>query len=978
MKKTRDTYKKEINELDLSDLKNSIKVLKKALNAFPDLFDYCVERGLKTNKRTIKQLVAKCYLICEYLPDKYKNDIDYCSYIVKDNPRILKYCNPDFLEKDEIIRTVLLNGRYTNTRNPEYNFKFCDIFSNLKLETYESTEYKEKVMNIFFDEIDKKNIDYYSIPAEYYFDKKWLVNITVFNVIIKRCSTIETYDLRYEYFLKDYLKENCNEIASDNLIISRINELLSDKDPRLNTLLKIRTFPEVVDLIFSILIDKNSVEDMNSVVVLREIDKDLALKYEKKFHLNSNLDYQLLVGDDEKILDNLSGSFLDTNEIYYILKNYQCYFINFEQYFSDYPNSEISYEFHPYSIIEHKDFLELVLSMPVDSLIHFINAVHEDITWFTSLKTKNFISKLFSIDSILSLYDSSIRTKKTTVLKFINGINNKKFLYYYYWFISENLKLDEEIAIEALKRNPDIFNLLRKKIQVLDVVNNEIKNIENSNKDKELNKIKQFKDQLNKSYINFIKDKELPVYYCVDLFDLDGVDNINIIITILEFLVVNDESFNTVDINKDLFQTKEFFEGLSKNDYASSIFEEIKYDVNLNDLNIDPKKDIELIDDLLNKDILLPQCPSILIDTPEKAIHLINALDIQIYVDTDWISDDVIIRIICQNPDNEKLLSKYCESGNKVLLIEDVKANKNKDLMKKVLFNEEAQSSLFKLLDDLNHSIFENEDFLAFYCEKFKNVTKKVTYLPDIKNEKLLRKYYYPLISDMKDKLLLGATLTKKYQKLLNDNPIKMKVKKEDTQEIKNKKDDKPIYEIVLDRGDIVEPERSWRFYSNYTSSEDVKFLEGKILVIQYEEDKIYVGKSIQVNVIKNKYYTNSKILKVVDLFPEFENNINALRPNKKELIESKNSLVKERELLAFTKEEIDSLEKRLKFYRFAFFGIKAEEKKSMISTQDYLKKNVEIYTKNIEKLEQKVEKLEKDIHNAEEWLQTFIENNCK
>ena len=981
-KKTREDYKEAIDKLDLLDIKSSMKVLRYALNSYPDLFTYCVEKGMKTNKLTMKQVAGKCYLVCEYLPDIYKNDINFCSYIAKYNPRILKYCNSEFLEKDEIIRSALHNGVYYDTENPENNFRFNDIVSNLNPETLASSEYKEKVMKIFFEEVDNKKIDEYSMRPEYYYDTKWLMDITVFNVIIDNCVVKRKehlYDLRYAIFFERYLKDNRNELATNDLILDRITELLVEVDTRLKPLLSIKPFAEIIDLVYSILMDKDRVEDMKSVVCLRDIDEKLALKFEKKFRLNCNLDYQLLIGNADNILQSLSNAYIETKQICYILKNYPIYYNNFEQFYNDYP--EAKNRFSPEEITQNPELQDIVSNMPIDSFINFVNAISNreeksKLFWFVTLEYSH-----VNVNSAFAIYNPKVRTDKSIALKIIREIENDELIYYYYWFLSEKLKLDEEIALAAIHRNHNIRNILRKKFldnnKIIDEINNEKRNeevkkeIEKLNKEEKLQaKIKQAHEILNKEYVNFIKEKNLPDYFQVDLFDLSNLSDIDVMIQVLEFLVVNDKSYSLITMNESLFQTKEFFKKLSKSIFASQIFNKISYKIDLEKVNIDPTKDINLINDLLNKDMLLPQCPASLIDSPEKAIHLINALENQICENTEWLPDEVILSVIDQYPENDELLLKYCkESFKKQLLMEHKKLSKNKNVMKKILMNENVQSSLFKSLDEINHSIYEDEDFLSFYCEKFSNNSKKVIFLPDLKNEELLNKYYYPLLRTLKDKLLLGSTLTKKYKKLLSEKR-KNETTKDDSSE-KNKdidKENKIVFEIHLDDGKSMNN----KFYVYGKTDKTKDILSDKLLVIKDHRNEIYIGKAIKVKIQEERYWSNSEIVQICELPLEFDDNVNKLKKYKEVYNDSKKELNDARGVLEYIEDGIKSLQKELDSFGFAFFGAKAKQKKSLIDDQEKLNESLKYYTKLIEALETKIKDLENEIQSSENYIHSF------
>lgn len=978
-KKTREDYKEAIDKLDLSDIKNSMKVLKNALNSYPDLFTYCIEKGIKTNKLTIKKVVEKCKLTCEYLPEVYKNDIDFCSYIAKYNPRILKYCNPDFLEKEEIIRLALHNSEYYDTIDPEKSYRFTDIVCNLKPETLTSSEYKEKVMKIFFEEVDNNKIDSDSMYPKYYFDTKWLVDITVFNVIIDNCvskAKEHKYDFRYSIFFENYLKDNKEELGTNELILNRITELLTGIDVRLKQLFSVKAFPEIIDLVYSILMDKDIVKDIKSVTYLRDIDKSLALKYEKKFRLNNNLDYQLLIGNDATILQSLSNAHITAKEICYILKNYPMYYENFEQYYIDYPEAQ-NY-FSPYKITENLDLLDIVSNMPIQSFINFINAISKR---DDTLKRLWFVTLQDNVNSVFAIYDSKIRTDKSTALKIINEIENNEIIYYYYWFLSEELKLDEEIALAAIHRNYNVKNILRKKIlnnlNIIEEINYEKRNAE---KQKELNElyekeqrqaaISQKRSILNNEYIDFIKERDLPVHFQVDLFDLKNLNNIDVAIEVLEFLVITNKHYCSITMNENLFQKKEFFEQLSKNNYASKIFKEIKYRVDLEQLDIDPNEDVNLIDALLNKDILLPQCPASLIDSTEKAIHLLNALDYQIFVNTEWEPDEVILPIICQYPENDELLLKYCKvSYSKQPLIENNNLSKNKTVMKKILIDEEVQtSSLFRKLDEINHSIYEDEDFLSFYCEKFKNISKKVTFLPDIKNEELLKKYYCPLLKNLKDKLLLGSTLIKKYKKILNEKSEIESTKIDLSKEYKDTEKDYSIaFEVSLDVGES--------FIKKFYVDENIDILLDKLLVVKGLENEIYIGKVLKVRKKKDIYLPRLKILQMRELPVEFDENINKLRENKKLCDDSKEELNNARGVLEYIEDSIKLLEEEIDSLSFAFFGKKAKQKKSLIDKLIGFKESLEYYTKYIEELETKIKVSENEIQSSQNYIQTFKKN---
>lgn len=964
-----------LSALDLNDLKININQIIKVLNLYPDLFFKCQELGMKTNKQQIRLLVKKCYLITEFLPDEYKTKIDYVAYVVKGNPRLLKYCNQELLEDEEVIREVLGAKPYFKGKNPKNSEYFMrDLLRLVRKEKYEDFEFIKKILDILSNqamEASYFNDDTHISDFGYYFDSYWLSRFEFFKYVMdKEMVKLMDYIYNYPQILdneeaSEYIFElvktqkvyykyvDFDKLSSSNTFVNLLKKELDEVNEKLVEVIDFEKLEKAKPLIYAILFDERIFGGYDGyarekLLEIRQFDIKLAHKCEEIMVFNNDVEYNLSLNNGPIDFDivNISN---DSDLEKYIwncpIEKRLSELLRFIQ------ESDGSKLFRFKYLFTSQNVSSLFDNLSTDRLLEYVNLVDK---YFPSCGW----GMKYNESMFFSYINQDYLTDRERVIEVINGISKPETVFNYYFSLSENIKLDVEIALLALGKNHAVYNILRQRIRENEHIIAEFKSekgavkspkeISDEIKDSKSKKEKEAKRILEEKLSNeeqeevreFLSTNGYAPNLYVDPCTSEKISDSGQLVALIDYELSAKSKFHksveskySKRFTKEAASSFDFLKHLSTSSNAMNIFKEVAYNYwelyrETIFIELPDNYDVEVVKKLLGLSIAPFNVPFELLNDKSSFLHFFesgyNGYGFETPKAKRSLTDylDVILDYLDDNPDEQEIYNALKRHYFQKSLLGKVRISENNHTIKMLFLNEPGNSPYFRSVGDTASHLLDNEYFVEMYCEKVTELSKdkKITFLLKLDNKKLLSKFYGPLVRYLHENKSLGITLTKRYKKIIDEKPHLLRSTKDNKNSIKNKTakskkdvDDKNFVYVVDD------------YNGSYEVRNSKQLLKTNQYIIWYDSDSVErYGKVVEVNKERKKgNIGDTRITCVAEGSTQLNNVYYEIIDAYKKLVEIENFIEEYSEEKINLLNEIEKNNAIIRELRYAFFGEK-------------------------------------------------------
>ena len=581
----------------------------------------------------------------------------------------------------------------------------------------------------------------------------------------------------------------------------------------------------------------------------------------------------------ELIMEDLKHgeTLLEFDDLFEILKNNETYRLHPHQLKEDYPSILFHFGIADYicdCMKTHQD-LSVLLDMSIESRIELINEVHmfhEFDSSFSSWKNE-WLPALYKIFSD----QPDIRSNRKFAKILLEQLQDLHLMYVYYWSLSEELKLDVDLASLAVKRNPKILDLCRVAIRNRKEIQNLAEEAQEAYEEYEwnlsdqeeaveyfrvshysMNESDETLEREKQDYEQYLKDHEYPDSYKVDFRRLRSLKNPDVLVVLMEYGLTKEECFWTKDLYCDHLQSVEFLERLVQSKQAKKIVERYQKKMYFDMIHLDWDKHVDLIYALLKKDIFIPNCPYKFLKTKEDIVHFYRSTTYIFsgYCDKE-LGENMIHECIEKNEDCAELIALYLNHYRYK------SPGLNEDVLRSrqcaygiANYSNDVQKDL-KLVSTWNEAILSEEDFVKTYCDRILKQKLKLTSLPTLKNKAFVNIYYKPLLFAFKQRDALGATLQKRYAKVLKEAEAEALAQGQSLTAV----DDvyKPLYEFETKHNCCL------------IRSKNPPGCANKIILFQHL-DKVFLERCFRVRRADQSEQEDTKVLQIFDTCEPYEN----------------------------------------------------------------------------------------------------------